>query len=302
MNSAKGSALGHSGGKVILLGEHAVVHGSNAVAMGIRPGVRVTASRESQDLVLCVPGWKSSFAANDGSREGEAIRQLVRALGLEPEGILLEAEFEIPTRAGLGSSAALACAAAHAIVSLADIEVDGEGLFNAIQASERVFHGNPSGLDARVALDKGMVLFSRSEGTRPITAQPPPMLVFHSGEQGDTHTTVALFAERLKETGNDGASRLSRIKALVDRGVDALARGDLEALGEVMKENHAQLTWFGMSTPSLDKIVRTALDAGALGAKLTGGGGGGCAVVLTQPHDTTVAQRIVAAGFEQVEI
>ncbi|MCP4674959.1 MAG: mevalonate kinase [Deltaproteobacteria bacterium] len=302
MTSTKGPTVGHSGGKVILLGEHAVVHGSYAVAMGIRPGVRVSARREGEDLVLSIPRWESSFAANDGSREGEAIRQLVCALGLEPEGMLLEAEFEIPARAGLGSSAALACAAARAIVSLTDIEMDKIGLFNAIQASERVFHGNPSGLDARVALDEGVVLFSRSEGARPITAQPPPLHVFHSGEQGDTYTTVARFAKRLKETGDEGASRLLRISLLVDRGVDALARGDFEALGEVMNENQDQLAWFGMSTPNLNKIVRTALEAGALGAKLTGGGGGGCAVVLTRSDDTTVARRVAAAGFEQVEL
>ena len=77
---------------------------------------------------------------------------------------------------------------------------------------------------------------------------------------------------------------------------------DLEKLGHAMNENHRHLAWFGVSTTRLDRIVTVAREAGALGAKLTGGGGGGCAVILTQPEDTSVAAKLALAGFEVIDI
>ncbi|MCP4601530.1 MAG: mevalonate kinase [Proteobacteria bacterium] len=295
-------AVGRASGKVILLGEHAVVHGSYALALGIKRGVRISARESSGALSLSVRNWDRCFKVDDGTREGQALEKLVRALGIEPDGISLEALFEIPTRAGLGSSAALSAAAARAIVSLRKIEATQERLFEAVQAAERVFHGNPSGLDAKAALQGGVLLFSRSQGVRPVDAAAPPLLVVHSGQEGDTHETVARFTARLKESGKEGASRLSRISSLVERGVTALKQGDLKTLGQLMNENQEQLSWFGVSTTTLDRISRLALEAGALGAKLTGGGGGGCAVVLTEPGDTSVVRQLASAGFKSVDI
>ncbi len=296
------SAIGYAGGKVILLGEHAVVHGTNALALGLSRGVRVTAREAPGALSLDISDGNLSCAADDGSPEGRAIAALALAIGIEPRGVALEAKIGLPTRAGLGSSAALASAAARALASFHQIEPSPDQLFEAVQASERVFHGNPSGLDARVVLEGGVVLFSRADGARPIAASVPSLLVVHSGEDGETHAMVARFAARLNESGDEGRSRLARIATLVDVGAQALERRDFVTLGQVMNENHELLGWFGMSTRRLDRIVTIAREAGALGAKMTGGGGGGCAVILIPPGDTSIARWLAAAGYESVDV
>ena len=70
----------------------------------------------------------------------------------------------------------------------------------------------------------------------------------------------------------------------VGRAASALRRGDAEALGGLLDDSHESLRRdYEVSTEALDRLVRTARDRGALGARLTGAGLGGSAVVLTTP-------------------
>ena len=68
-------------------------------------------------------------------------------------------------------------------------------------------------------------------------------------------------------------------------------------LGPQMTENHSLLQKIGVSTPELDRLVEAAVDAGALGAKLTGGGGGGNIIALVANNQIEkVTQALLAAG------
>ncbi len=61
----------------------------------------------------------------------------------------------------------------------------------------------------------------------------------------------------------------------------ALRNGDIDALGPLMLASHASSRDdMGVSTPELDTLVDCLVDAGALGARLTGAGFGGCVVAL----------------------
>ncbi|MDD5308435.1 MAG: mevalonate kinase [Deltaproteobacteria bacterium] len=295
-----GVGTGRAGGKVILLGEHAVVHGTAALAMAFPRGVSVTARESDGPVALEARAWRYRVAADDGSPGGEALRALVAALGVAPCGIALEADVRIPDRAGLGSSAAMAAASARAIASLLAIPFDDDRLFAAVQASETVFHGNPSGLDATMALFGGVVRYTRAGGATRLRAPGPQVVVASSGEPGRTGETVAAFARRLAAEPVEGRRRLAALGDLVESGTAALVRGDLAALGRTMDEDQEHLSWFGVSTSRLDRICEVARRAGALGAKLTGGGGGGCAVALVQPGDDAVAPALCDAGFEVV--
>ncbi len=299
---AKATAVGTAGGKLILFGEHAVVHGHPAVAVGIGKGARVTAREARGETTLTVEGRTFVFTIGDGSREGTALARMIEALGIEKQqGIHLEATLTIPDRSGLGSSAALAAAAVRAVVALFGLSVRSEQLFEAVQASERVFHSNPSGLDASMALQGGAALYSKGSGLRPLALEPLPLSVFHTGERGNTAETVARFAHTLRDGGESMERRLHRIAWITKQGVTALEDEDLAVAGRLMTENHEILREFGVSCPSLDKIVERAVALGALGAKMTGGGGGGCAIVLSRPGDS-VEEALMAEGFSRVEV
>lgn len=293
---------GQAFGKIILFGEHAVVHGCDAVGVGLTKGARVRATPRPGPSTLFIQNWNRTITAGDGSGEGTALYELLHALGAGTEGIGFFGLVDIPSRSGLGSSAAVAAATARAARGLENIRVTRDHLFESVQASEKVFHGNPSGLDAAMALHGGGAIFSRSKGLRTLEIPPLPLLVIHSKERGDTSHTVAQFAKVLEEDVEQGISRLDRFSQVAESGIEALRRKDLASVGKAMTANHELLARFGVSSPNLDRIVDLAIQSGALGAKLTGGGGGGCAIVLTKPQDTLVAAALNDAGFSEVNV
>jgi galactokinase len=89
----------------------------------------------------------------------------------------------------------------------------------------------------------------------------------------------------------------------VERVVSLLESGDTRAIGPVLVEGHVSLRDdFRISCPELDLVVDTALEAGALGARMTGGGFGGSAIVLVETADVdgvtkAVEEAFAAAGF-----
>jgi mevalonate kinase len=82
---------------------------------------------------------------------------------------------------------------------------------------------------------------------------------------------------------------LKAVKALEDRNLDLL--------GSLMDKNQDLLAKLEVSHESLEKLIKTAKNAGALGAKLTGAGGGGCMIALTRLEDQLkIAEAIRKAG------
>ena len=86
--------------------------------------------------------------------------------------------------------------------------------------------------------------------------------------------------------------------ARVRQAVGLLDAGELRALGPVLTAGHAsQRDDFAISCPQSDTAVDTALAAGALGARQTGGGFGGCVIVLTEPARVAGITAAVAAAY-----
>ncbi|MFE7127345.1 galactokinase [Streptomyces sp. NPDC057617] len=84
----------------------------------------------------------------------------------------------------------------------------------------------------------------------------------------------------------------------VERTIALLDAGDLRAAGPVLTEGHASLRDdLRVSCPELDLAVTTALAAGALGARMTGGGFGGSAIVLTEESAADQVTKSITEAF-----
>jgi len=300
MNSKTSEGFGF--GKIILFGEHAVVHGSPAIAMSISRGIKAHVSKSSDEFSLVVPKWNLKFTENDNSKIYKAVNEIAQALNTTLHGLQINLDVEIPHRAGLGASAAMAASISRALVSFFNLTVTKEKLFSSVQASEKVFHGKPSGIDASIALLGETLIFSKLKQIEYLDINPPNFLVVHSGEPGDTLTTVKRFKNKLENEKKEARKYLGEITSLVKQGENALVNNDLKKLGSLMIKNHEHLNWFGVSSSKLNQIVDVALNSGALGAKMTGGGGGGCAIVLAPDNTREVMLNLEHAGFLMVEI
>jgi len=296
---------GSAYGKVILLGEHAVVYGVPALAVGIDRGVRATAKPLGHGpSALSMKGWGISVDEDDAASDlAGAFRALLGAVRRDRPRLgahLLEIEADLPPGGGLGCSAAMGVAIARAL----DGHCSDGVLQERAMAWERVFHGNPSGIDAAVSASGGCAFFRKGEGLQALRVRGALHLcVASTGSASGTKTMVdgvMRFRARAPQVVDDA---FEAIRGLVHAARSAIESGDWLSLGRLMDRNQTLLGKLRVSTPEIERICSVARDAGACGAKLTGAGGGSSVVALVT--SSVVAQDVLAAwkaaGFDGFE-
>jgi mevalonate kinase len=294
--SAAPESTGFGHGKVILLGEHTVVFGAPALVAGLPVGVRARV-RPGEGLVVA-PAWNLRARAGDGSPVAAAVERLFGRLGVDGRALDVALEADIPARAGLGSSAAMAVAIARAVAARTgapEAEVQAAAL-----AAEVIFHGTPSGVDTAAASRGGVGVFDKAEGWRPASMrQKIKLCIGFSGQPRQTADLVEAVAHLCRRT--PVARRLIDDLGEVSRaGLEALALGDIDTLGRLFDLAHGVLAGLRLSTPALERLVHGARAAGAIGAKLTGAGGGGAVIALAPSHREDVLERWRADGFDGI--
>ena len=299
-------ASGH--GKIILLGEHAVVHGRPALAMALGRGCiahgQLLNADQQADLLLLQPfGTRVEYIGADQpllyeDAYGELLaRTFATSFADVPAArprLSISAELLLPAGAGLGSSAALSVAVARAIDLALGRTRSPEALLAASMRWEQQCHGNPSGVDSAMAVYGGVAEYRRGQPLRALqVARLPTLVVGHSGAAPSTREMVERVAEFHRRDKVAGERIFDGIAELAERGRMALLAGDDRLLGELMVSNQRFLAELGLSTDRLEMLCEAALAAGAFGAKLTGGGGGGCMIALCA--DAASAQHVRAA-------
>jgi mevalonate kinase len=270
--------LARSFSKSILLGEHAVVFGVPAIAVGLDRGAIAHAAPAAISQIRL--GNQSSATAHDGTELGTGYGALLDAAGVT--NCAVEVSLEIPAGVGLGASAAIGVAVARAV-----FEWKGEPspelgrVVEAAMAWERVFHGNPSGIDAWGAAYGGCFSYVRGSGIKPLAiGRDLTLAVCVAGPPASTRLMVEGVA-RLRDKNPDLVGKsFSAIETLARNAALAIEAGDLFALGKLLDLNQMLLAGLFVSTPEIESACAIARSSGALGAKLTGAGGGGCVIAL----------------------
>jgi mevalonate kinase len=289
-------------GKVILLGEHAVVYGVPAIAAAMDRGARATARPlEKGPSTLLVRGWNLSVRENqEGHDLARAFRALLDAARDDTPGLgahAVEVEADLPPGGGLGCSAAMGVAITRAV----DPGVDDDALQERAMAWERVFHGNPSGVDAAVAARGGCVFFRKGEPLERVRVRGTLHLcVGSTGIASSTKSMVDSVARLRARRPEVVAKTLEGVRSLVSNARLAIEAGDRFALGRLMDLNQMLLSGLMVSSTEIERLCALAREAGASGAKLTGAGGGGSVVALVP--SVAAGEAVLAAwkndGFD----
>lgn len=283
-------------GKVILVGEHAVVYGRPAIAA---PVWQTTARATVTDAA---PGSGCTIIAHDidltvslASAPDDQPLALIARLCLAALGITtipdwrIDLRSDIPIASGMGSGAALSTALARGIFAHSGQSISPEQVSALVFESECIYHGAPSGIDNTVIAYGTPIWFVKGETPQPFTPPRPFTLVIaDSGIASPTKETVGAVRRAWQANPPLYESYFDEIGALVFAARQAMETGDWRGLGLLFDRNHELLTRLDVSSPSLERLIAAAREAGALGAKLSGGGRGGNIIALV-PADGVAA-------------
>ncbi|MEM2537351.1 MAG: mevalonate kinase, partial [Candidatus Bathyarchaeia archaeon] len=209
-----------------------------------------------------------------------AVEKVLKKAG-EKVGLNVEVHSTVPVAAGLGSSAAVASAVAAAVGAALNVEMSKEDVFRIAFEAEKIMHGTPSGVDPAISTFGGTMLFQLDTGFKPLEVKADiPLVIGNTGVERSTRVQVAKVRELRDKYPQIIEPMMRTAREIVLQAVEALRKGDLQTLGELMNINHALLYGLGVSDESLEWLINAARRAGALGAKLTGAGGGGCMIAL----------------------
>ena len=296
-------------GKIILLGEHAVVYGRPAIAAPVWQTVAtatVTSLAAGSGCVIVASDLGETVRLQDGAADQPLA--LVARLALAELGIDQEPDWQIdlrstiPIASGLGSGAALSTALVRALFAQVGRVAEPQTVSRIVYESERIYHGTPSGIDNTVIAYGTPIWFVRGQ---PAEAFVPPvpftLAIADSGIRSPTKETVGDVRRGWEAQPARYEALFDAIAAVVHAGRKAIAAGDLALLGELMDEDHALLAQLGVSSEPLERLVAAAQGAGALGAKLSGGGRGGNVIALvTDDCQAAVEHALLAAGAVRV--
>jgi len=298
--------MGTAAGKVILLGEHAVVFGKHAVALPIADAVTASVAESNKGSFISIPQWGVAQAVTDSVPGAAAAVQLILSeLAIDNGAYSIDVRSTLPRAMGLGSSAALAVAVVRAFSRFLVLDLDDERVNSIAFACEKLAHGTPSGIDNSIATIGTPMLFSNA-GTLKIDElalqETPPIVIALSSQPGLTLEQVAGVRSRHQRHRDHYDAIFDQMDALSLSGAAALQSADYEELGSLMNICHGLLNAIEVSTPEIESMVSLARTAGAAGAKLTGGGGGGSVVALCPGTVSDVVSAFAAAGYETLSL
>ena len=294
-------------GKVILFGEHAVVYGQPAIAVPI-PQRYATVTIEpiihgNEPIQIIAPDIGINLPLSSVSKDlpFSLICDLVKEHGKlhHLPAMKIHIHSTIPVAAGLGSGAAVSVAMARALCTFLGVEHSDADISAIAYEAEKVLHGNPSGIDNTVIAYQKGILYQKKQPIQWLSIlEPIYLLIVNSGKQKSTKTMVDLVAQRVSENPVQMHQKIEQIGQLTLQAKDNLAKGNHEALGKTMLDNHQLLTELGVSTRALDQLVDIAIHHNAYGAKLSGAGGGGNMIILASKENiSNIEEAIIQAGY-----
>ena len=297
-------------GKIILFGEHAVVYGRPALAVPVtqvhanvdvsdssRAGIWIDASDVHLHAELNTLPSDHPIAS--------VIHNFLFLSRASPfPNLEIRITSTIPVASGLGSGAAVTVALTRALAAHLNHSITDEGVNAFAYEIEKLHHGTPSGIDNTVVTYARPVYFVKGQPMETFkVGQTFTIVIADTGISAPTKESVGEVRKLWEADKHKWESTFDEIGEIVKQARQAIKSGEWEMLGELMNKNHALLQELTVSSPELDQLVEGARNAGALGAKLSGGGRGGNVIALVQPEIAeAVSSSLKEAGAKNTII
>jgi mevalonate kinase len=295
---AKGSGFG----KTILIGDQFVLDEVPAIVSSIPFDTVATVERSDgrgwalEDNRIEVPGYKEKKK----EQQARSINRILEVMNIDVNKNPIKITYggTLLAGSGIGASAASCVSLARALNEEFKLGYSIEDINRVAWLGEFPYHGIASGVDNTASTYGGLLLFYLKNGQQHFekiyTPKPFEIVLANSGVTVNTAALDEFIDQQKKDNPERFSTRLKTITTQSYEMKKSLEAGDLENVGKIMTQNHTLLIDMVMSHETLDYLCKSALDKGALGAKVTGGGRGGYMVALTQGKNI---QDIIASAF-----
>lgn len=283
-------------GKLMLLGEHAVVYNRPCIVTAVGQRMFVTVERTKDGLFelnapdVDVKKYKKPMQElgqgeiAKGARFVEIAVKNFKDKYYFTGGLKIKTKSQFSSQFGFGSSSASTVCVIKGLSILFGKKLSDQQIFNLAYKTILNIQGKGSGFDVAAAVFGGTLYFwTGGKFIKPLNIKELPLVVGYSGVKADTVTLINEVKERANKYPQVIDGIYDQIHALVEEGRRSVLKGDWESLGELMSFNQGYLVSLGVSTKKLADMIYAAKENGAYGAKLSGAGGGDCIVALVSP-------------------
>jgi len=269
-------------GSLMLLGEHAVLHGYPCLVAAINRRVRIVIEPRTDGVVHIESALGSLTGKRQHLPEEPAFRFVIGALRHIPNSLTQGFDGEIiadmPATIGFGTSAAVTVAMIGALAAAAGMPVRPDQIMRESRTVIRKVQGRGSGADVAASAFGGVVHYRATDrGATVISANRHPITALYCGYKMPTPEVIA----KVEKDWDDRPVELLRLyeemAALSEMARNRIA--DPAAFGRILNEGQTCMETLGVSTPELAECVSILrLAPGITGAKISGSGMGDCAI------------------------
>ncbi len=304
-------------GKLMLFGEHAVIHQHPCLVTAVDLRVYVSIEKIEAPMIfietpkLSEQGQSFSLPLNELNNDQHlhpqtkfivaSIRKVFSRYNLF-QGLNIQTSGPINSF-GLGSSSAVTVASVFALTNLFGIDINEQEIFDLAFSAVLEVQSVGSGFDVASATYGGTLFYTPAQKVEVLHLQQLPLVIAYSGAKVSTTNLV----EEVEQLRNQFPEIIEMVFKNIGRVATsartAMLQNNWQIAGKLANINQGLLESLGVSTPTLQKPIMAAQRSGSFGAKLSGAGGGDCLfAIVSEETRSTVEAAIERSGAQVLQL
>jgi mevalonate kinase len=284
--------------KIILSGEHSVVYGYPAIALPVNncnSFVSIEKNLNTNKNIIKAPqiSKEISFNLNENKDYISPLEQTVRNflnlyhLKDDNKKLFITISSQIPIASGMGSGASISSSIVKELAKFFQIDMNKQEIYNLVMEIEKIYHGNPSGVDPMVIVHEKPIFYIKEKTLDFIDIKSNlNIAIIDSGIRSSTKLVVNYVKEQINLYPNKYKNLFEELGKISTEIKEIITSDYKTNIFEIINSNQNLLKEIGISNNELNELEIELKSSGAKAVKISGAGKGGVMLALLTPDIT----------------